>query len=1200
MNLSAGGGDVGGVATVPTAGASAPAVGGGPAATSAASVIHCDLCAFVGQRQAYLSHLSAKHADASSAFMQSSTVRCVHCHRYFWGDRGLAGHRRHCRSAPDAAAEAALQASSPARFITPSPPESPASVASPSDAAAAAPAIDSNDGSTEVHVAVPAYAGLDAGIKPMCGDFLPFMASNLSPAVIGAFVAKAREVSERLHAARVSGDADVEARMLAYLAALPLAGLRSNVGGRRPDADILATLVNFTIDPDVHPLAGTALHTAAPLPDPVTDVPATSGAPAPTSNGVQTDATHDDADLVQLLRRRLRGSLRSGKRLSKLFARLLSPSGRVDPQTAFQRLGALHPTAYTDAPLPTPDSSAPVVQNLNVSALLKIIKYRIDKDAAPGIDGWTQELLLAVAQDPVSLRGLAALVHGICNGSITDPLVRAALLGSRLVAVPKPNSDGVRPIAVGSVLCKIASHYMLGSVIPFLRQFFAPHQLGLFVSGGVERALFNVQDAMHSLGRNGYLISVDLANAFNTRSRHKVLSTLYNTPELAPLFRLVHWTYGARTPLHFFNDRAYHGTLWSEEGVRQGDVLGSLLFALSIHGGLQAAAKASPALVVAIHDDVTIVGRKNAVRRAFCAFVKHVCGLLHRPPGTPTTDVMINKSKCVVFCAASEDDAHPSRIPARLRRLGLRCQVGGALRLLGAFVAWDDASRRASTLCDVHERLRAYVNLLASPAFSAQLFSALLRMCVIPAFFFLARVTPPEVFAPSAALVDTCVSNLVATRLAIPELLWCEPAIKQICLPLASGGAGLTSLVAHSGAAFLSTFMQLAIDVPSVTRAVAVQPSLSDTDLIASSPMLASAASAYNAFWDRCGSSIRSPISWLPGPRLFADAVRLAVDSPPLQCYSDVAKALAVQGFRDLYDQPVPFLYAFTTADSVHVRNLHRARLSVVAEIGPGADWLAVLPRSKELMLSDLNFCTSLRLRLGLSHSAVPNYHCTFCHRVLDHVADPYHELACDSQACSSAFRARHDLLKRCAADLGELTCHTARVELPYSSLQTRLASDYRTDVMFDGATDSFFIDVSFITSCTPSRVRDGKHVQRPNNVRHYIAHREDAKLVKYKPLATFLNRPCVPVVFDTLGCPGLAVKQFLEHLRRNLVTTLRLTQSRARALMRAFLPRLVIAAQRAVFQAAFRQCTQFSIDFGTIPACLPALASVPVVGVFF
>ena len=53
-------------------------------------------------------------------------------------------------------------------------------------------------------------------------------------------------------------------------------------------------------------------------------------------------------------------------------------------------------------------------------------------------------------------------------------------------------------------------------------------------------------------------------------------------PTLKPIWRLSHWAYRQSSPLLIMDNGKYVDTILSEEGVKQGDTLGSLLFALSM------------------------------------------------------------------------------------------------------------------------------------------------------------------------------------------------------------------------------------------------------------------------------------------------------------------------------------------------------------------------------------------------------------------------------------------------------------------------------------------------------------------------------------------------------------------------------------------------------------------------------------------
>jgi hypothetical protein len=80
----------------------------------------------------------------------------------------------------------------------------------------------------------------------------------------------------------------------------------------------------------------------------------------------------------------------------------------------------------------------------------------------------------------------------------------------------------------------------------------------------------------------------------------------------------VQWGYGAPADLHIVGAPAGTPPVQSRTEVRQGDPLGMLLFALALQDVLERTQAAAPnAALVAITDDVNVVGRVAALRVAF-------------------------------------------------------------------------------------------------------------------------------------------------------------------------------------------------------------------------------------------------------------------------------------------------------------------------------------------------------------------------------------------------------------------------------------------------------------------------------------------------------------------------------------------------------------------------------------------------------
>ena len=132
-----------------------------------------------------------------------------------------------------------------------------------------------------------------------------------------------------------------------------------------------------------------------------------------------------------------------------------------------------------------------------------------------------------------------------------------------------------------STLVRLAGSCLLEATKPALRTAVGPSQYGFTTPNGLEAILFGVRAARE--GQGHWLLQLDVANAFNEISRERIWQRLEQDPALAPLrpfYRLLYldrpgalWYYpsGSSSP---------HATLHSDEGTRQGCVLGGAFFAL--------------------------------------------------------------------------------------------------------------------------------------------------------------------------------------------------------------------------------------------------------------------------------------------------------------------------------------------------------------------------------------------------------------------------------------------------------------------------------------------------------------------------------------------------------------------------------------------------------------------------------------------
>jgi hypothetical protein len=228
----------------------------------------------------------------------------------------------------------------------------------------------------------------------------------------------------------------------------------------------------------------------------------------------------------------------------------------------------------------------------------------ISKEKAPGLSGWTRPLLDIATTKPNSsvISALRLLTDMIRQGTAPG---QALLCASRLIALQKEDG-GVRPIAIGDMIYRVALKAIL--TVSFRTEMLLPNQLGVNSAGGVEPAVFLLEEAIsgNNSSKVEYIASLDLSNAFNTISRRAIASAV---AKYAPtLYKATKWAYNYPSILVTHAGE----TLASAEGVRQGDPIAPLLFSLAIRPTLEHLLKKLPkATIVAYLDDIYILNRDS-------------------------------------------------------------------------------------------------------------------------------------------------------------------------------------------------------------------------------------------------------------------------------------------------------------------------------------------------------------------------------------------------------------------------------------------------------------------------------------------------------------------------------------------------------------------------------------------------------------
>jgi hypothetical protein len=499
------------------------------------------------------------------------------------------------------------------------------------------------------------------------------------------------------------------------------------------------------------------------------------------------------------------------------------------------KLRSLHPDATSAIPAPIPGAvRRPAVDE---KQLQRILKRKVANGSGGGVSGWTGELLAIVAKNENVLHSLAMITRDIVNGVFTGTSAMQLLTACRLIGLAKGQPAaalndqqpaapaGVRPIAVGEPILKLASLYGLHTVEGAISPLFTSVQCGVGMPGGVEKAVHSIRAAIDRHGPGAIVVQTDISNAFNSVDRGRMVDSVLKTGSLSPIHQLFHGVYAQPSALLVYgNDGNLLANIPSQQGSRQGCQLASLGYSLVVQPlYLQALRTAKRAVTgVAIIDDFTLIGMPEDVLVVYDEFVK-----LAR-----TINLTVQPKKSAGVWPYPTDA--PVALQQEFSKRGLPTKLGN-LEVLGAMIGPDDVASEKFVSQKVDE-MNVFFDGIRNPYLPAQDKLQLLRKCGLPMPAYLTRVMPANITRRSMMRFDDRVLQTAVSvdLLDLPELsdlveasrdddptaavaqrpllsaldkapTNCSVAFAMLRLPIRAGGLGLRRVATTCDAAYLAS-----------------------------------------------------------------------------------------------------------------------------------------------------------------------------------------------------------------------------------------------------------------------------------------------------------------------------------------------------------------------------------------------------------
>ncbi len=820
-----------------------------------------------------------------------------------------------------------------------------------------------------------------------------------------------------------------------------------------------------------------------------------------------------------------------------------------------EQLQSLHPNASD--PLSADDiefASKQAKQWLSSNDISKRSERFYDNGSAPGPSGWTGAMLRPLLQHDICRRGLALVFSLLMNGDIHDPATRETLRAARLIPVPKGSPPtGVRPIAVGELFARVSCVFAMSSV-KLTSVFSDGIQLGQGIRSGAERAVLTVQALLdrHIDKPDIIVISTDVRNAFNSVARSRVMTALRSHPETQHLCRLFEWSHDGASPLLVYKDRTLLKMIASQEGVQQGHVLGSLGYNMSIHpdyAAVQAEYKEQDVRLVAIHDDLTIVGPAHAAFAAFDMFANRL---------SARGDLQLRPDKCRVLIPTS--DATLIRdITVQANTRGVSVLVG-AMSLHGGCVGTDESKMRDAIRASV-SRFDNVLKAVSDPLMPSQIAWHIIRQCVVSGVGFFTRITQPAIGRDTFEDFDRKVVKAISETHSLPPGLDSDVDRKLLLAAL-----GIAPSVRISPVAYLSCLLSCLPHLPTLSERHSSYVALAAAHQEVASPS------------SRLDVSSRIPLTLSASVRQFR---------------SDDANSSQLQRFvtSKLKADARSQTYRRSDAMGLHMQAILHSTDTKHANLV-----FRLLPTDNELTMRSDDWDQLVRARLAYPPNDNLPSRCPHCRvELLSDFAKTHHHHSCTNmfQLRTKRHNAVLNVFLKLAKAAGYATTTTNHFwkHVPMSSDLRALKPDAS---IMPGTTRrrNLLVDVGITHPCAPTYLSNSAKTplyaaQQMLNTKHE----------KYRDLANVIGYGVVGLIMETYGAMAVEFRSLVESLVGDAMRNEQMSLTQAKQLQIHTFAALATALHRGNGAQARLMFQPLSIEDNLRGSGLGPLPSIPVSG---